>query len=243
MNRKTQNITLYTGLALSALLAVFIAFKYIYLLLVPDAESLMLHASETERKFFYHFYGWLMEARLSFLFHIIFGSTALLIGFVQLLILPSEHRKTHQIFGSLYFLSVLLSASGGMIIAGDALGGIPARAGFTFAGVFWLGTLLISGWMLGTSNFKKHGVWIKLNFSLTFAAVTLRLEQPLLILSGMGPEIAYQIVSWMCWIPNFIFALVFLKPVKSNIFTIKEAAVIFFVMTAAGIFAAGRLFL
>ena len=243
MSSNTKNITLYTGLILSASVALITAAKYIYLYQVSDPENLMMNASRTDLMFFSHFYQWLIELRISFLFHIIFGGIALLIGPLQLIKPAVRMKKIHQSLGTLYFLSVFLSASGGLMIAGDALGGIPARFGFTFAGVFWLGTLLISGWMLAAKDFKKHGVWMKMNFSLTFAAVTLRLEQPLLHLIGFEPEASYQIVSWMSWIPNLIFALVYLKPVKNSILSVRETAALFSAMTAGGIIAAGRLIL
>ena len=43
------------------------------------------------------------------------------------------------------------------------------------------------------------------NFALTFAAVTLRLQMPLLAM-GFGEEMGYRIVAWSCWIPNLLVA-------------------------------------
>ena len=43
------------------------------------------------------------------------------------------------------------------------------------------------------------------NFALTFAAVTLRIEMPFLIM-GFGEVTGYQIVAYLCWIPNLVVA-------------------------------------
>ena len=44
------------------------------------------------------------------------------------------------------------------------------------------------------------------SFALLFAAVTLRIELPLLILWTGEFASAYVIVSWLCWVPNLIWA-------------------------------------
>jgi hypothetical protein len=44
------------------------------------------------------------------------------------------------------------------------------------------------------------------NFSLTFAAVTLRIYQPSSIISGIDFEVAYPVIAWLCWVPNLLLA-------------------------------------
>jgi hypothetical protein len=39
------------------------------------------------------------------------------------------------------------------------------------------------------------------SYALVCAAVTLRLELPLLS-AAFGPMLGYQLVSWACWLPN-----------------------------------------
>jgi len=46
-----------------------------------------------------------------------------------------------------------------------------------------------------------------LGFALIFAAVTLRLLRPLLVIAHGGAfEPAYRWVSWLCWVPNLLWA-------------------------------------
>jgi len=44
------------------------------------------------------------------------------------------------------------------------------------------------------------------SYSLTFAAVTLRIYLPLAFASGIPFEIAYPAIAWLCWVPNAIVA-------------------------------------
>ncbi len=44
------------------------------------------------------------------------------------------------------------------------------------------------------------------NFSLTFAAVMLRLYIPISVVAGIEFAIAYPIIAWLCWVPNVVFA-------------------------------------
>jgi hypothetical protein len=44
------------------------------------------------------------------------------------------------------------------------------------------------------------------NFSLTFAAVTLRLWLPASVAAGVPFDLAYTVVAWLCWVPNLVAA-------------------------------------
>ena len=44
------------------------------------------------------------------------------------------------------------------------------------------------------------------NFSLTFAAVTLRLYIPLILLFGVEFAVGYAMIAWLCWVPNLVVA-------------------------------------
>ncbi|WP_250637311.1 DUF2306 domain-containing protein [Stenotrophomonas rhizophila] len=44
------------------------------------------------------------------------------------------------------------------------------------------------------------------NFSLTLAAVTLRIYLPSSMVLGIPFDIAYPIIAWLCWLPNLLLA-------------------------------------
>jgi hypothetical protein len=53
----------------------------------------------------------------------------------------------------------------------------------------------------------QHRSWMIRNFSLTFAAVTLRIILPVEIaVLGINFPDAYRIVAWACWVPNLLVA-------------------------------------
>ena len=47
------------------------------------------------------------------------------------------------------------------------------------------------------------------NFSLTLAAVSLRVWLPLSMMAGIDFVLAYSVIAWLCWVPNLLIAEVF----------------------------------
>jgi hypothetical protein len=47
-----------------------------------------------------------------------------------------------------------------------------------------------------------------ISYSLTYAAVTLRIWLPILLMIFSGDfNTAYRIVAWLSWVPNFIYGI------------------------------------
>jgi hypothetical protein len=49
------------------------------------------------------------------------------------------------------------------------------------------------------------------SYAMCFAAVTLRIWLPLLLLIFGDFETSYRIVAWLCWLPNLLFAYIWVK--------------------------------
>ena len=49
------------------------------------------------------------------------------------------------------------------------------------------------------------------SFALIFAAVTLRIELPILIGIFHGFDPAYALVAWLCWVPNLAIAEIYIR--------------------------------
>ena len=45
------------------------------------------------------------------------------------------------------------------------------------------------------------------SFALTFAAVMLRIYVPLAYMAGLPVELSYQVIAWLCWVPNLVVAV------------------------------------
>ena len=96
-----------------------------------------------------------------------------------------------------------------------AFGGTPARLGFTLLALAWLFSGFRAFIAIRAGDVASHRRWMIRNFSLTFAAVTLRFYLPAAVASGIPLELAYPVIAWLCWIPNLVAAeLVFNKPAK-----------------------------
>jgi Predicted membrane protein (DUF2306) len=53
-------------------------------------------------------------------------------------------------------------------------------------------------------------------FSLTFTAVMLRLYIPASFIAGADFAIAYSVIAWLCWLPNFLVAEWMIKTARRN---------------------------
>jgi uncharacterized membrane protein len=145
---------------------------------------------------------------IGFYSHIIFGGIALLIGWVQFsskwrIARPALHRN----IGKVYVAAVLLSATAGVFIGMNATGGIVSQSGFIILGLIWFASTLLALLQIRKGNIIAHQKLMIFSYAACFAAVTLRLWLPLLIMLHKGEfEPAYRIVAWLCWVPNLLVA-------------------------------------
>lgn len=148
-------------------------------------------------------------ARAPVLYMHVFASTvALLIGPFQFSRrLRDGNRALHRWLGRVYLsIGVLVGGLAGLYLALFAFGGPMARAGFGLMAVAWLYTGVRAYVAIRRGEVQRHREWMFYNFSLTFAAVTLRLYMPLSQLAGVPVEVAYPVVAWLCWVPNLLVA-------------------------------------
>jgi Predicted membrane protein (DUF2306) len=95
----------------------------------------------------------------------------------------------------------------GMYIAAFSFGGWITHVGFGLLGFFTLSSTLVAYARIRQRRVAEHREAMIFSFSCIFAAVTLRVELPLLILAFRGDfSPAYAIVSWLCWVPNLAWA-------------------------------------
>lgn len=146
--------------------------------------------------------------RLFFFTHISFGGLALLTGWMQFVSSFRQKRPAiHRLLGKFYVISVILSGLAGLVVAFKATGGLVSVLGFILLGLVWL-TTTIRAWLVAMQkDFAAHEKWMIYSYAACFAAVTLRLLLPLLIILHKGEfEPAYRIVAWLCWVPNLLVA-------------------------------------
>lgn len=80
--------------------------------------------------------------------------------------------------------------------------------GFVALGLAWIVTATL-GWAAAAWGDKpdidSHKKWMTRNFSLTYAAVMLRWQLPLLLRCGLSLKFALSFSGWLCWVPNLIY--------------------------------------
>ncbi|MGD9588556.1 MAG: DUF2306 domain-containing protein [Pyrinomonadaceae bacterium] len=141
-----------------------------------------------------------------FYLHVALGALALLIGGFQFFgSLRDRVTALHRTLGKIYVASVFISSVAGLGIAIFAEGGIFAKTGFAGLAIAWMYSNFRAYTAIRRVDITEHRNWMIRNFSLTFAAVTLRIWLPL-FLAGFGMKFgtAYPIIAWLCWVPNLI---------------------------------------
>jgi uncharacterized membrane protein len=151
--------------------------------------------------------------------HVFAALFALLLGPTQFLPrLRRNHVGVHRWTGRLYLgVGVLIGGLSALYISQFAFGGSVARVGFATLALAWLYTGLQAFLAIRRRAISDHRKWMVRNFSLSLAAVTLRIHLPLSVLADVEFSTAYAAIAWLCWIPNLIVAEWRLNSTRSNI--------------------------
>lgn len=143
----------------------------------------------------------------AFYTHIILGGIALLIGWLQFNTkLRLRNLSTHRIIGKIYIVSVLISSFASIGLGFFATGGFITSTGFICLGIIWFTTTLLAYLKIKNMQIEQHRRLMIYSYAACFAAVTLRIWLPLLVILFRDFIVAYSIVAWLCWIPNLLIA-------------------------------------
>lgn len=151
------------------------------------------------------------------LVHVTGAVVALLVGPWQFVGgLRDRYLRLHRWLGRTYLMAVLIGGIGGLAMASVSLGGFPAHVGFGMLAGLWLFTAAFAYREIRRGNVPAHQQWMIRNYSLTFAAVTLRLWGPLFYAIHIDLVQAYITVSWLGWVPNLIVSEIIAAKVKAT---------------------------
>ena len=139
--------------------------------------------------------------------HFAGGGIALAFGAFQLnASLRSRRLQLHRLLGRIYVVSVVVGGIAGLRLAIASQGGTIARAGFSALACLWLFSTVRGFLRIRAGDDVSHRAWMIRSYSLTCAAVTLRIYLPLSLAVGIPFEVAYPAIAWLCWVPNIIVA-------------------------------------
>ena len=158
-----------------------------------------------------------MQRHTLFLFHIGGGMIALVVGAWNFLERSRERfLNLHRWLGRLYIVSVFTAGLAGFSLSFTAQGGLTARIGFAMLAFLWVATAALAYVRIRAYDIESHRRWMIRNYSLTFAAVTLRLWLPFLMIAGNDFSVVYPTVAWLAWVPNLIIAEIIANKIVPN---------------------------
>lgn len=149
--------------------------------------------------------------------HIAGGAVALIVGPLQFWRgLRTRLPRVHRWLGRTYLSAVALGGVAGLVIAPVSQAGWVGFFGFGALAVLWL----VTGWRayraIRCRDVASHQAWMIRNYALTYAAVTLRIWLPLMIMAPLltGAPFdfdaafanAYAAVPFLAWLPNLVVA-------------------------------------
>jgi hypothetical protein len=140
--------------------------------------------------------------------HAVPAGIALLIGPFQFVTpLRSRYPTAHRVVGRVYLICVAVGSATGLVAAIMAETGLMAQVGFLLLVVLWA----YSGYMAYTNirrgNVALHRIWMIRNFTLTTAAIWLRLILVGgLVLTSLSFEEVYHVAIWTSVLVPLAFA-------------------------------------
>ncbi len=144
--------------------------------------------------------------------HILLGGIALLVGWTQFSKkLRLKNIQLHRQVGKLYVITALISATAGFGMSFFANGGLVSGVGFFLLSILWFYTTLKAYLLVKEGKIAEHEKMMIYSYAICFAAVTLRIWLPILIITFKDFLIAYKIVAYLAWIPNVIVAYFIVK--------------------------------
>jgi uncharacterized membrane protein len=140
--------------------------------------------------------------------HIAGGVGALLAGPWQFSKkLRARALNSHRWLGRIYLLSVALGSIAGFVMATVSKEGMPTHLGFGILAVAWFSSGVAAYRSIRRGDVETHRQWMVRNFALTLAAVTLRIELPMMLgILHWKFAASFIVVSWLCWVPSLVAA-------------------------------------
>jgi|GEM_PF-824581 len=167
--------------------------------------------------------------RLPLYLHIVAGAVALVLGAISISLRSRQSSRTHRAVGIGYTAAVAVSAPCAVVMAFHAYPGtLPggqaiATSGFALLALAWGASLIRAVLAIRRGDRNAHRAWMIVNFSLTFAAVTLRLQNGVLIALGQQTfELLYPLLAYTCWVPNVLVAAAIVARVRRRTDAVTE---------------------
>ncbi|GHJ48092.1 hypothetical protein Cs7R123_54340 [Catellatospora sp. TT07R-123] len=148
--------------------------------------------------------------------HIVGAALALLLSPLQFAARLRERApRLHRVVGRTVFGAIMVGGAAGLVLAPFSSAGIAGTLGFGALAVLWVGSAVTALRAIRGGDVEAHRQWMVRTFALTYAAVTLRLWLPVLIVAQVAAagvdgqtafDRAYLVVPFLAWVPNLLVA-------------------------------------
>jgi len=93
---------------------------------------------------------------------------------------------------------------------------MPSAASSRYLGFALLALLLLTTTSIAYARIRRgdvvaHREWMIRSYALIFAAVTLRIELPILVALFGAFRPAYVTIAWLSWVPNLLWATLYVR--------------------------------
>jgi len=147
-------------------------------------------------------------------FHVLIGGLILVAGFIQISKwFRKRYLNLHRKVGYFYVMGILfLAAPGGLVMSFFVDRGPLVLISFLLQCSLWFYSTTYAFLKIKKKDIVAHELWMWRSFSLTLAAITLRVY--IFFLSfyfDLSQPIAYAIIAWASWVPNLLLVEYFKK--------------------------------
>ena len=151
----------------------------------------------------------LLHYRIAFFTHVYTSVFVLVCGIIQFsAYLRQRFLNLHRLSGRIYvILIVLFAGPTGLVMGFYGNGGWIAQTAFCLLAILWM-FFTYRGFQSAVSgDLTAHRKWMYRSYALTLSAISLRLwKWVIIIVFGLRPMDAYQIVAWLGWTGNLLIA-------------------------------------
>jgi hypothetical protein len=140
-------------------------------------------------------------------FHVLFGGLILMAGFIQVSKwFRNKWLSIHRKVGYFYVFGILFFAGpGGLVMAFFINRGPLVLTSFLLQCSLWFYFTTVAFIKIKNRDITSHELWMWRSFSLTLAAITLRVY---IFFSSfyfdLSQPMAYAIIAWASWVPNLL---------------------------------------
>lgn len=143
--------------------------------------------------------------RWPLLFHVIFGSIALLAGPVQFIAaIRNRYLKVHRAIGIMYVGSVMIGSLSGYYLAFNSVIGPLLGYSLLVLSTAWLATTLVALACILQYRVAEHRLWMTRSYIVTFAFVGFRFLFETPFLADFPPHERSAVIIWFAWIPTLL---------------------------------------